>query len=207
MLKARILIPYETYFLFLCSSLPPSSKPSPPLPARVLVICLLAVVACLLVVSACFLASVGPARDRKSFLLVSGEIKVNIEQAISEEVNIEHAISEEVNIEHAISEEVNIAQHGCLDPPLDQLESTNSNSKDEVERDEVGQEILVIVGKCFISIDAHMSTLNCLRGKGLLVAVGELNGVAVGELVAVQGRQFVVVFAKPRLSYDCLGRN
>lgn len=74
----------------------------------------------------------------------------------------EHVMSDNVNIEHNVmSGEVNIAQQDCLDPPL---ESSNSDRKDDVERDEDGREILTVVGKCFISIAAPRSMLNCLRG-------------------------------------------
>lgn len=68
----------------------------------------------------------------------------------------------DIDEEHEISDEVNA--HDCLPPDVEKHTPKNSDSKDEIKRDEEGREMLIISGKCFISTSAPRSMLNCLRG-------------------------------------------
>ncbi|KAG8369017.1 hypothetical protein BUALT_Bualt15G0106500 [Buddleja alternifolia] len=107
-------------------------------------------------------------QEDESDELEEGFLEPNDEQLVEEESRDEDDLTfsdnspshDDSGEEQDLPEEV----HSQQDDLTHGSEPQNSNYKDEIERDEAGREILIIVGKCFVSTAAPRSILPDLQG-------------------------------------------
>ncbi|KAG8379137.1 hypothetical protein BUALT_Bualt07G0056900 [Buddleja alternifolia] len=107
-------------------------------------------------------------QEDESDELEKGFVEPNDEQLVEEESGDEDDLTfsdnspshDDSGEEQDLPEEV----HSQQDDLTHGSEPQNSNYKDEIERDEAGREILIIVGKCFVSTATPRSILPDLQG-------------------------------------------